>query len=85
KKINESVLHFSKLDYSVFYREVLYSNTEFKIFNETVMKNVYPDVILFPLFGTNASMWQEVGGKNKGTPGRFCFPIMASSNIDDLM
>jgi hypothetical protein len=85
KKINESVLHFSKLDYSVFYREVLYSNMEFKIFNETVMKNVYPDVILFPLFGTNASMWQEVGGKNKGTPGRFCFPIMTSSNIDDLM
>ena len=42
-------------------------------------------VILFPLFGTNASMWQEVGGKNKGTPGRFCFPIMTSSNIDDLM
>ena len=25
------------------------------------MKNVYPDVILFPLFGTNASMWQEIG------------------------
>lgn len=85
KKINESVLHFSKLDYSVFYREVLYSNTELKIFNETVMKNVYPDVILFPLFGTNASMWQEIGGKNKGTPGRFCFPIMTSSNVDDLM
>ncbi len=85
KKINESVLHFSKLDYSVFHREVLYSNTDLKIFNETVMKNVYPDVILFPLFGTNASMWQEIGGKNKGTPGRFCFPIMTSSNVDDLM
>lgn len=85
KKINESVLHFSKLDYSVFYREVLYSNTDLKIFNETVMKNVYPDVILFPLFGTNASMWQEIGGRNKGTPGRFCFPIMTSSNVDDLM
>lgn len=85
KKINDSVLHFSKLDYSVFYREVIYSNTELKIINETVMKNVYPDVILFPLFGTNASMWQEIGGRNKGTPGRFCFPIMTSSNVDDLM
>lgn len=85
KRINESVMHFSKLDYSVFYREVIYSNTELKIINETVMKNVYPDVILFPLFGTNASMWQEIGSKNKGTPGRFCFPIMTSSNIDDLM
>lgn len=85
KKINESVKRLMKLDYSVFYREVIYSNTQLKIINETVMKNVYPDVILLPLFGTNASMWQEVGSKNKGTPGRFCFPVMTSSNIDDLM
>lgn len=85
KRINESVKRLMKIDYSVFYREVIYSNTRLKIINETIMKNVYPDVILFPLFGTNASMWQEVGGKNKGTPGRFCFPIMTSSNIDDLM
>ncbi len=85
KKINESVERLVKLDYSVFYREVIYSNAECKITNETVMKNVYPDVILFPLFGTNASMWQEIGGKNKGTPGRFCFPIMTSSNLDELM
>lgn len=85
KKINESVQRLVKVDYSVFYREVIYSNTDLKIINETVMKNVYPDVILFPLFGTNAAMWQEIGNKNKGTPGRFCFPIMTSSNIDDLM
>ncbi len=85
KKINESVQRLVKIDYSVFYREVIYSNTELKIINETVMKNVYPDVILFPLFGTNAAMWQEIGNKNKGTPGRFCFPIMTSANIDDMM
>lgn len=85
KRINESVKRLMKIDYSVFYREVIYSNTKLKIINETVMRNVYPDVILIPLFGTNASMWQEVGGKNKGTPGRFCFPIMTSSNIDELM
>lgn len=85
KKINESVQNLLKIDYSVFYREVIYSNSALKIANETVMKNVYPDIILLPLFGLNASMWQEVGGKNKGTPGRFCFPIMTNSNIDDLM
>lgn len=83
--INESVKKLVNLDYSVFYREVIYSNADLKITNETVMKNVYPDVILFPLFGTNASMWQEIGGKNKGTPARFCFPVMTSTNIDDLM
>ncbi len=83
--INESVKNLVKLDYSVFYREVIYSNADLKIVNETVMKNVFPDVILFPLFGTNASMWQEIGGKNKGTPARFCFPVMTSTNIDELM
>lgn len=85
KRINESIANWAKLDYSVFYREVIYSNTELKISNETVMKNVYPDVILFPIFGINASMWQEVGGKNKATPGRFCFPVLCSTNIDDLV
>ena len=30
-------------------------------------------------------MWQEVGGKNKGTPGRFCFPAFTNGNIDDMM
>lgn len=84
KKVNESIAQFAKLDYSVFYREVIYSNTDYKITNETTMQEVYPDVILFPIFGINASMWQEVGGKNKATPGRFCFPILCSTNIDDL-
>ena len=28
---------------------------------------------------------RRVGSKNKGTPGRFCFPVMTSSNIDELM
>lgn len=85
KRINESIHSLLKVDYSVFYREVLYSNNDLKIINQTVLKNVYPDVILFPVYGSNASMWQEVGSKNKGTPGRFCFPIMTSNNIDDLM
>ena len=85
KRINESVQNLMKIDYSVFYREVLYSNVELKINHESCMKNVYPDVILFPLSGVNASMWQEVGGKNKATPGRFVFPILSNTNIDDMM
>jgi hypothetical protein len=84
-KINESVKKLLKTDYSAFYRDVIYSNTDIKITNETVVKNVYPDIILMPLFGTNASMWQEIGSKDKKTPGRFCFPIMTSTNIDELM
>ena len=85
KMINQSVQNLMKFDYSVFYREVLYSNTALKINHEATMQNIYPDVILFPLYGINASMWQEVGGKNKATPGRFAFPILSNTNIDDMM
>lgn len=85
KMINQSVQKLMKVDYSVFYREVLYSNTELKINHESTMQNIYPDIILFPLYGINAAMWQEVGGKNKATPGRFAFPIMSNTNVDDMM
>jgi hypothetical protein len=84
-KINESVQKLIKLDYSVFYREVLYSNTELKIANEVIMKNVYPDILIMPVFGSNASMWQEIGGKDKKSPGRFCFPVFTAGNLDDMM
>lgn len=85
KMINQSVQKLMKIDYSVFYREVLYTNTALKINHESTMQNIYPDIILFPLYGINAAMWQEVGGKNKATPGRFAFPIMSNTNVDDMM
>ena len=85
KMINQSVENLMKVDYSVFYREVLYTNTALKINHESTMQNIYPDIILFPLYGINAAMWQEVGGKNKATPGRFAFPILSNTNVDDMM
>jgi hypothetical protein len=84
-KLNDSVKKLISIDYSVFYREVLYSNTELKIANDVVMKNVYPDIIIMPVFGSNASMWQEIGGKDKKSPGRFCFPVLTAGNLDDMM
>lgn len=85
KMINEGVQNLMKIDYSVFYREVLYSNTALKINHEATMQNIYPDIILFPLYGINASMWQEVGGKNKATPGRFAFPILSNTSVEDML
>ena len=85
KQVNESVEGIVKIDYSAFYREVVYSNAELKITNEMTQKNVYPDVILFPICGGQGSMWQEVGGKNKATPARFCIPILCTTSLDDIM
>lgn len=85
KRVNECIEGILKLDYSAFYREVVYSNNDLKISNEMVQKNVYPDFILFPICGGQGSMWQEIGGKNKANPARFCVPILCTTSFDDVV
>ncbi len=73
------------VDYSAFHREIVYSQTEKGIKNELVMKSVAPDIIMMPVFGCRAVMWQELTGKSKSSPGRLLFPLFTMENLDDLM
>ena len=66
----------------MFYREVFYSNPEMKVDKEYVMRKVYPDVILCPIYGTTSSMWQEITGKRRDSSARFIFPVMIESELD---
>lgn len=77
----DAILDLEKLDFSVFYREVLYTNPELKIDKEYVLKLVYPDVIMAPIYGITSSMWQEITGKKRDTPGRFIFPVLSEDDI----
>lgn len=78
----ESILELEKKDFTVFYREVFYSNPKLKIDKEYVMQKVYPDVILCPIYGTTSSMWQEITGKRRDSPARFIFPILIENELD---
>ncbi len=78
----ESILELEKKDFTVFYREVFYSNPEMKVDKEYVMRKVYPDVILCPIYGTTSSMWQEITGKRRDSSARFIFPVMIESELD---
>lgn len=84
QKLCEDILELESMDFSVFYREVLYQNPELKIEKEYVMKRVYPDVILAPVYGTNVSMWQEITGKKRDTAGRFIFPVFSENEVKKL-
>lgn len=84
-KINEAITGIMRVDYSVFDREVIYSNKEKNIVKEYVVKRVFPDVILFPNVGNNGVMWQEIAGKKRDTPARFLLPIFTDVNLGLLL
>lgn len=84
-RIGQMIEKYREIDYSVFYRELSYADAESGIEKELIMKEVVPDVILFPACGQNASMWQELSCKRRDSAGRFLFPIMAEGNLDDLI
>lgn len=85
ERIESAVNKVRQLDYSVLYREVLFSDPDRGINQEWVMKEVMPDVILLPGTGSRAMMWQETAGAKTDTPARFLFPIFTASDVDAQM
>lgn len=85
EKLDEALNQIRKVDFSVFFREDMFSDTAKDINRETIMKEILPDIILMPNVGTKAMMWQETAGVKRATPGRFLFPIFTAADIDEMM
>ncbi len=85
QQLADTILELEEKDFTIFNREVLYTNPQLKIEKEYVIKHVYPDVILAPVYGTASSMWQEITGKKRDTPGRFIFPSIVESEVYKLV
>ena len=84
-RIEQSINNIRSLDYSILYREVVFSDPDHGIVQEDLMKEVMPDVILLPGVGSRAVMWQEISGVRTNTPARFIFPIFMTTDLDDQM
>ncbi|MCM1283814.1 MAG: hypothetical protein NC180_08315 [Muribaculaceae bacterium] len=85
ERVENAINKVRQLDYSILYREVLFSDPKRGINQEWVMKEVLPDVILMPNAGSKALMWQETSGAKSDTPARFFFPILTSMDVDEQM
>lgn len=85
EKINEAINYIRSIDYSIFYRKVVFSDPDRDINMEMIQKEVLPNVILLPNTGSRAMMWQETAGIKRDTPARFMFPILTMSNITEMM
>lgn len=85
KSINDAINGVLAIDYSAFYREQMYADLEKKIEKEVIQLQVFPDIILFPVYGVNTVMWQDLSGKRSNTQGRFLFPSFFRGNLNDSM
>lgn len=81
-KVREAVQKILDIDYSAFHREVFYSGEVEAFKKEIIMKQVLPDIILMPIMGSRAFMWQELSGASKTSPGRFIIPMLTSDNLE---
>lgn len=75
-RITECVEQLRTIDYTLFYRDTLFSDPAAGVPKETIMLEVLPDIILMPNVGLRGIMWQEIEGKRRNTPARMMIPIM---------
>ena len=85
EKLEEALNEVRKLDYSIFYREVPFSDPAKGINSDRIMKEILPDIVLMPNAGTKAMMWQEISGVKSDTPARFMFPVFTAVDLNELM
>ena len=81
KKTFDDIL---KIDYSCFYREVTFWDSDHGVTKEFIQKQVKPVILLMPNIGTKGAMWQEVSGPRKDTPARFALPLMTKESIEKM-
>ena len=86
RTINDLLYKIEDVDISAFAREITYYDKENEdIEKEQIISTIYPDVILAPVYGMSATMWQEIGSKRRSTPGRIVFPVFEESDSEKLM
>lgn len=83
--VNAAVNKVEEVDYSVFYRDKMVSYEKVGDVKATVLERITPDVILFPIYGKNCQMWQDISGKKRSSKGRIFMPILCEKDLDAEM
>lgn len=95
KPIDKTILDFGSIhktlnvirtiDYSLFYRQTVFTAPELGIEKEFIQVEVLPDIILMPTIGGRGAMWQEITGAKRTTPGRFILPIIEEEELTKII
>ncbi len=83
--VNQTLNVIRALDYSVFYRETIFTAPEVGVQKTIISVEILPEIILMPCFGERGSMWQETTGAKRTTPGRMILPVFLSDELIKVM
>lgn len=73
------------IDFSAYYRDVIYTNPDIGIGKESVGVEVLPDIILMPNVGTRGIAWQEIEGRKRTTPARMMLSIFQMEDLTNIL
>lgn len=65
-------------DYSAFYRETVLKINDAR---EVIEEEIWPYLIILPVYGTKTMMWQEIVGTNKRSRARIVVPAFFSGDL----
>lgn len=85
EKISEMFNKIKALDFTAFYREILYEDAEIQLYKEIIQVEVLPVFILLPTCGPNGIMWQETTRKRTRSEARFLLPAIHKGNFELTM
>ena len=85
EKVEESFQKIRDIDFSAYYRDVIYTNPDIGIGKETVSVEVLPDIILMPNVGTRGIAWQEIEGRKRTTPARMMVSIFQLEDLTNIL
>lgn len=84
-RIEQELMDIIEVDFSAFYREYQFEDSDRKIPRMSLKTAVLPEFIIMPNVGQRGSMWQEIEGKKRVSPARFVVPAFTAENTQDLM
>ncbi|MCM1122290.1 MAG: cyclic nucleotide-binding domain-containing protein [Eubacterium sp.] len=84
-KVEETFNLVRSVDFSAYYREMVYTNPALGIGKEYVSVEVLPDVILMPNVGIRGVMWQEIEGRKRTTPSRMMISLFQMEDLTNIL
>lgn len=69
-----------RVDFSLFYRSVIYTNEKIGISKDFVYVECMPEIILTPCIGSNGVLWEEINGRDRSSPARMVLPLFCNNN-----
>ncbi|MCR5747983.1 MAG: hypothetical protein K6G03_09770 [Lachnospiraceae bacterium] len=85
KKIHEALDTVRRIDFGCFTRQMVFSNTNIGVTREFIDVEILPYIILMPNGGSRSTLWQEISGAYRDTPGRMMMPVFTEKDVSNYI